>query len=70
MLRDRDIQETCYICGYSRELFDRKSEAGFKLHTLYEHYMWNYVFYISYLQDKEATEYTGIESYIAEKLQA
>lgn len=32
MLRDRDIQETCFICGFSRELFDRKSEAGFKLH--------------------------------------
>jgi inositol 1,4,5-triphosphate receptor type 1/inositol 1,4,5-triphosphate receptor type 3 len=30
--------------------------------------MWNYVFYISYLNDKEPTEYTGIESYIAEKL--
>ena len=30
--------------------------------------MWNYLFYISYLRDKEVTEYTGIESYIAEKL--
>lgn len=30
--------------------------------------MWNYVFYISYLKDKESTEYTGVESYIAEKL--
>lgn len=30
--------------------------------------MWNYVFYISYLKDKESTEYTGIESYIANKL--
>lgn len=31
--------------------------------------MWNYVFYISYLKDKEQTEYTGIESYVAEKLE-
>ncbi|CAD8210359.1 unnamed protein product [Paramecium octaurelia] len=68
MQRDQDIQETCFICGFSRELFDRKSEAGFKLHTQYEHYMWNYVFYISYLKEKEPTEYTGIESYIANKL--
>ena len=30
--------------------------------------MWNYVFYIAYLRDKEVTEYTGIESYIAERL--
>lgn len=30
--------------------------------------MWNYVFYISYLKEKEPTEYTGIESYIGNKL--
>lgn len=30
--------------------------------------MWNYIFYISYIRDKEVTEYTGIESYIYEKL--
>lgn len=30
--------------------------------------MWNYVYYISYILDKEPTEYTGIESYIADKL--
>lgn len=30
--------------------------------------MWNYIFYISYLKDKEVTEYNGIESYIHEKL--
>ena len=30
--------------------------------------MWNYLFYIAYLREKEKTEYTGIESYIDEKL--
>ena len=30
--------------------------------------MWNYVFFIAYLRDKDETEYTGIESYVAEKV--
>ena len=30
--------------------------------------MWNYLYYIAYFQDKEETEYTGIESYVALKL--
>jgi len=30
--------------------------------------MWNYLFYMSYVQDKLSTEYTGIESYVAEKI--
>lgn len=31
--------------------------------------MWNYLFYIAYLNDKKKTEYTGIESYVSEKLE-
>jgi len=30
--------------------------------------MWNYVFYVAYLKAKDQTDYTGIESYINEKL--
>ncbi len=30
--------------------------------------MWNYVFYTAYLNSKDHTDYTGIESYISEKL--
>lgn len=30
--------------------------------------MWNYLYYIAYLKDKTQTEYTGIESYVADKL--
>lgn len=52
----------------SRELFDRNSDSGFGKHIKNEHHMWNYFFYISYIKDKEVTEYTGIESYIAEKI--
>lgn len=30
--------------------------------------MWNYLFFIVYLQEKDPVEYTGIESYVSEKL--
>jgi inositol 1,4,5-triphosphate receptor type 1/inositol 1,4,5-triphosphate receptor type 3 len=30
--------------------------------------MWNYIFYIAYLRDKEVTEYGGIESYVSDKI--
>ena len=30
--------------------------------------MWNYLFYIAYNQNKERTEYTGLESYIANQI--
>ena len=35
-------------------------------HLKKDHYLWNYMFYIAYLRDKDKTEYTGLESYIAE----
>lgn len=30
--------------------------------------MWNYLFYMAYLKQKSSTEYTGIESYVADKI--
>eukprot|EP00828_Plagiopyla_frontata_P005103 TRINITY_DN11995_c0_g2_i1.p3 TRINITY_DN11995_c0_g2~~TRINITY_DN11995_c0_g2_i1.p3 ORF type:complete len:204 (-),score=44.84 TRINITY_DN11995_c0_g2_i1:66-677(-) len=68
--KNSDIQDICFICGHQRETFDKKadSQGGFASHIKEDHYMWNYLFYIAYLREKEKTEYTGIESYIDEKL--
>jgi hypothetical protein len=30
--------------------------------------MWNYFYYLAYLKNKEPTEYTGIESYVYNKV--
>ena len=53
-----------------RETFDRQANTsyGFQYHIKNDHYMWNYVYYYAYLQEKDPTEYTGIESYVKEKL--
>lgn len=49
---------------------DKKGDnkKGFFYHVKIEHNLWNYLFFISYLKDKETTEYSGFESYVAEKL--
>jgi len=65
-----DIENYCFICGISRQILDKKTEErrGFPYHINLEHNLWNYIFYILYLKDKEKTEYSGFESYVASKL--
>lgn len=57
--KNEDIKENCFICGHTRELFDRKSDEGFNNHVKKDHYLWNYVFYLAFLFDKDKNEYTG-----------
>lgn len=67
----KDIQGYCLICGIDRGSIDKKSKnkKGFKFHVKYEHSSWNYIYYISYLEDKNKSEYFGLESYIQAKIQ-
>jgi len=68
---EEDLSSYCFICGHNSEHIEKNSEnaKGFKHHIKNDHYMWNYLFYIAYLLDKDNTEYTGIESYVADKLE-
>jgi len=68
--RECDTQDLCFICGYTRETFDRQADHkyGFMAHIKKDQYMWNYIFYMAHIKDKDETEYTGIESYVAEKI--
>ena len=62
----KDMEEVCFICGYNREIFDKQSDnkGGFNAHIKKDHYMWNYLYYLAYLNNKDQSEYTGIESYV------
>ena len=63
---EKDIKEICFICEGSSDELKRKNE-DFKKH-IERHDKWKYIFYISYIKDKFETEYTGVESYVAQKL--
>ena len=59
-----DMQNVCFMCGYSRQALD-KDGNGFATHIKADHYLWHYVHFIVHLREKDPTEYTGLESYVA-----
>ena len=49
-----------------REIYDRKAalKGGFNHHILFDHNMWNYVYFLAFVIDKNESEQSGTESYI------
>ncbi|XP_076849219.1 ryanodine receptor 3 isoform X1 [Brachyhypopomus gauderio] len=58
-----DMETKCFICGIGSDYFDR-TPHGFETHTLQEHNLANYLFFLMYLINKDETEHTGQESYV------
>ncbi|KAF3850104.1 hypothetical protein F7725_019823 [Dissostichus mawsoni] len=58
-----DMETKCFICGIGNDYFDR-TPHGFETHTLQEHNLANYLFFLMYLINKDDTEHTGQESYV------
>ncbi|KAM9726666.1 ryanodine receptor 2-like [Menidia menidia] len=58
-----DMETKCFICGMGSEYFDT-TPHGFETHTLQEHNLANYLFFLMYLINKDETEHTGQESYV------
>ena len=60
------MRNTCFICNIGRETFERNSD-GFERHIEKDHNLWQYVYFIMHLQNKDSTEHTGIESYVMDR---
>ncbi|KAM3863107.1 ryanodine receptor 2-like [Diretmus argenteus] len=58
-----DMETKCFICGIGNDYFDAVAH-GFETHTLQEHNLANYLFFLMYLINKDETEHTGQESYV------
>uniref|UniRef100_A0A4W5NQE2 Ryanodine receptor 3 n=1 Tax=Hucho hucho TaxID=62062 RepID=A0A4W5NQE2_9TELE len=58
-----DMETKCFICGIGNDYFDT-TPHGFETHTLQEHNLANYLFFLMYLINKDETEHTGQESYV------
>ena len=64
MLKDKT--EKCFICGTDKEALQKKSE-DLKTHYIQQnHKLWNYVFYLYYL-DKQIKK-TGLEQMIIKQI--
>uniref|UniRef100_A0A3B4D8X1 Inositol 1,4,5-trisphosphate receptor n=1 Tax=Pygocentrus nattereri TaxID=42514 RepID=A0A3B4D8X1_PYGNA len=62
--KEEILKTTCFICGLERDKFDNKT-VSFEEHIKLEHNIWNYLYFIVLLQEKNKTDYTGPESYVS-----
>jgi hypothetical protein len=62
--REVDIKNNCFICNLDRYTLDRDTEQGFDNHVNTDHWLWNYVFFIIHLKQKDQSDQDGTESYI------
>ncbi|XP_031422658.1 inositol 1,4,5-trisphosphate receptor type 3 isoform X2 [Clupea harengus] len=61
--KEETLKNTCFICGLERDKFDNKT-VSFEEHIKSEHNIWNYLYFIVLLREKNKTDYTGPESYV------
>ncbi|KAL4460255.1 hypothetical protein ABPG74_000006 [Tetrahymena malaccensis] len=68
--KKRNIKDSCLICSIDRAIIDKVSphNQGFQHHIDVEHNLWNYIFYISYLKEKNRNYMLGAESEIYQKV--
>lgn len=52
------------VAGLERDKFDNKT-VSFEEHIKLEHNIWNYLYFIVLVREKNRTDYTGPESYVA-----
>jgi len=62
-----DIREKCFICSIDRDEFEQL-DIPFVEHVKSEHNMWQYIWFMIYLESKDPLSYTGPEQYLSENL--
>ena len=67
--KEEDMKSKCFICGLDKEKIEKyyPGKEGFEKH-LKDHSIINYFFYTFYLEDKDPSEYSGLESYIKNQI--
>ena len=67
--KEDDMKKFCFICGLRKEKIEKYyiGKEGFEKH-LEDHSVINYFFYTFYLEDKDSSEYSGLESYIKNEI--
>ena len=65
-IREKNESE-CFICGIDRFRLDTKG-GGFQKHIKEHHHMWNYLYLIIALREKDDTDHNGWESWVASRV--
>jgi len=70
--REDIMSNECFICGLKRDAYDDLNlppgSPSFDDHCENEHNIWNYMFFINYVREKDPNFLDGIESYVMEQL--
>lgn len=67
--RTKDLENNCLSCGLSRAQLEKK-RISFEEHIKNEHYIYNYYFYIEYLDWKPNIYYDGVDIFVSEILKS
>ena len=67
-LNENDRRNICYICQLSRDDCLKKN-IDFDVHVKEEHFMWNYLYFLTYLHINDPNNLNSIENYVWEKLE-
>lgn len=62
---EEDVVNTCFICNIDREDFET-SNVSFEEHVRNDHSMWKYIWFMIHLDEKDKTEFDGIENFCYE----
>jgi inositol 1,4,5-triphosphate receptor type 3 len=65
---EKDKQNTCFICGATKEKLEKKGQ-NFYHHVTYVHNMWTYAEYIIGLKYIDLQETNAINSYVIEQFE-
>ena len=65
--RAEDTREKCFICSIARVTFEQHG-TSFQTHCQFEHDPWSYLLYCYSIRKKNALDYNGVESHIADSL--
>ena len=60
---ENDIENVCFICNFSKERFHSSAES-YAVHTKKTHYMWNYIYFLVGLLERDEKLKSGTETQI------
>ena len=64
---ENDKRNYCYICQLSRDDCLKKN-IDFENHVKKEHFIWNYLYFLTYLHINDPNNFNSIENYVWQKL--